>query len=176
MSKGKQPEALANRSLLDDFEAVPMLVPKPPSPCFAVSRWVFARALGLIFLFAFGSLAGQVRGLIGSRGVIPFREFLQAARGQLGPSAYWKVPTIFWFCPWDSCLVAVCLIGVLISVALMLRLSPENLRRTSLVPLLVARPPLAAHFSIFNGMRSSWKPASSRSSSSRLAAVPIGVE
>ena len=102
-----------------------MLVPKPPSPCFAVSRWVFARALGIAFFFAFGSLAVQVRGLIGSRGVVPVREFLKAARGQLGPAAYWKVPTAFWFCPADFFLVAVCLIGALLSVALMFGFRPR---------------------------------------------------
>jgi hypothetical protein len=34
-------------------------------------RWIWLRALGLIFLSAFYSLAFQIDGLIGPRGILP---------------------------------------------------------------------------------------------------------
>jgi hypothetical protein len=95
-----------------------MLIPKRLPPSFAVSRWVFARTLGFIFFCAFGSLALQVRGLIGARGIIPAREFLDAAHEQLGAAAYWKVPTLCWLSAGDGFLVALSALGVILSVVL----------------------------------------------------------
>ena len=53
-------------------------------------RWIWLRALGLIFLSAFYSLAFQITGLIGPRGILPAGEYLavgffefDAAKGQL---------------------------------------------------------------------------------------------
>src|SRR4051794_16508609 len=43
------------------------------------TRAVFLRALGLCYLAAFASLAAQVDGLIGSRGIAPAADFLDAA-------------------------------------------------------------------------------------------------
>ena len=43
-----------------------------------VARWLFLRALGLIFFSAFYSLAFQARGLIGADGLLPAGEYLQA--------------------------------------------------------------------------------------------------
>jgi lipase maturation factor 1 len=102
-----------------------MLIPKPLSPCFAVSRWIFARALGVIFFCAFGSLALQVRGLIGSRGIVPAREFLEAAQTQLGATAYWEVPTLCWLSASDGFLVALSVIGVLLSAVLTVGFYPR---------------------------------------------------
>ena len=42
-----------------------------------VPRWIFLRALGLIFFSAFYSLARQVHGLIGERGILPVGTYLQ---------------------------------------------------------------------------------------------------
>ena len=47
-------------------------------------RWVFLRALGLIFLSAFYSLAFQIHGLIGERGILPARDYLQQVHTVLG--------------------------------------------------------------------------------------------
>ena len=38
---------------------------------FLVSRWIFLRLLGLIYLIAFMSLAVQVTGLVGAEGILP---------------------------------------------------------------------------------------------------------
>jgi hypothetical protein len=68
---------------------------------------------GLVYLVAFFSFGIQASGLIGSRGILPFGEFLRAAREPLGTSAYWNVPTLLWFHPTDVALKAVWLSGCL---------------------------------------------------------------
>jgi hypothetical protein len=86
------------------------------APDFVLSRWVFLRFLGVIYLIAFVSLWVQVHGLLGSRGILPVTEFLQAVRQQLGWERYWHVPTIFWWSGSDAALGAVCGAGVVLSL------------------------------------------------------------
>lgn len=100
-----------------------MIAAKPP-PAFIKARWIFARALGAIFFCAFTSLAGQVRGLFGQRGIVPAREFLDAAWNQLDVAALWEVPTVFWLNASDPMLLGVCLAGMAISALLMAGLLP----------------------------------------------------
>src|SRR3989475_11297728 len=51
---------------------------------YELTRWVFLRALGVIYLIAFLSLWPQLRGLIGPQGILPAQDLLAAARRQLG--------------------------------------------------------------------------------------------
>ena len=95
---------------------------RPPS-YFAARRW-FLRALGLIFLIAFVSLWVQIDGLIGSNGITPVREFLPAARAQLGNRALSILPTLCWFNSSDAFLGFLCGGGVLLSVLLILGIVP----------------------------------------------------
>ena len=46
-------------------------------PRYRLTRSLFLRGLGLVYLSAFGSLAVQLDGLIGSRGILPAAEFLE---------------------------------------------------------------------------------------------------
>lgn len=97
---------------------------------FAKTEWLFLRLLALIYLIAFGSLAVQVTGLIGSRGILPLGGYLAAVSKALGPRGYWSLPTIFWLAHGDGFLLTACLAGVAISIALlsgMLRASFERL-------------------------------------------------
>jgi hypothetical protein len=84
------------------------------------------RGLGLVYLCAFGSLAVQLDGLIGSRGILPAREFLEGAGRMLGsgPAAYLRLPTVFWLDASDGALRAVCWAGIAMSVALVVGLMP----------------------------------------------------
>ncbi len=86
---------------------------------FQTARWVFTRLLGALFFCAFFSLAGQVRGLLGERGIAPAASFLQRAHEQLGAVAYQKIPTLCWLGASDTTLVALCWAGVALSVGLM---------------------------------------------------------
>ena len=60
-----------------------------------ISRWIFLRALGLIYFSAFFALLFQVKGLIGPQGILPAAEYLQDARG-MGSLRFWAAPTLLW--------------------------------------------------------------------------------
>ena len=92
-------------------------------------RWVFLRGMGLIYLAAFISLWVQVRGLLGSNGILPAAlrmEALgrQAAEAHLGWTRFHLVPTFCWFDSSDGFLLAQCAAGTLLSALLVLNLAP----------------------------------------------------
>ena len=69
--------------------------PEPSS--YVLSRWVFLRLLGLVYLIAFLSLWGQIVGLVGAHGILPVGDFLQAVRQAItAPKAYHLFPTLAW--------------------------------------------------------------------------------
>ncbi len=89
-------------------------------------RWIWLRALGLIFLSAFYSLAFQITGLLGPRGILPAADYLVAVRHALGmPKALWFAPTLFWISASDGALLAVTFLGAVGSVLLVLNLAPR---------------------------------------------------
>ena len=82
------------------------------------SRWLFLRGLGCIYLIAFLSLWVQIHGLIGSNGILPAEQYLEAVRQQIGTEGYYLVPTLFWLNASDACLNFLCAGGVLLSFVL----------------------------------------------------------
>lgn len=80
-------------------------------PTYQITHQIFPRALSLIFLIAILSLWTQVDGLLGSRGILPARDFLQAIRENLGFSSYFRFPTYFWISASDAFIHAVLAIG-----------------------------------------------------------------
>jgi lipase maturation factor 1 len=95
---------------------------RPPT-YFVARRW-FLRAVGLIFLIAFVSLWVQIDGLIGSNGITPVREFLPAARAQLGDRALSILPTLCWFNSSDTFFHFLCGGGVILSLVLIVGIAP----------------------------------------------------
>ena len=89
-----------------------------------IARWLFLRALGLIYFSAFFALLFQVRGLIGSQGILPAADYLQAVRG-LGVLRFWYTPTLLWFSSNDRLLMALCWIGLIASIVLVANLWPR---------------------------------------------------
>jgi hypothetical protein len=90
------------------------------------ARWLFLRALGLISFSAFYSLWFQIDGLIGERGILPARNYLELAKRAVGAKAYWLVPSLLWFTGarnWS--LTAIVVIGAIASIALTLNLWPR---------------------------------------------------
>ena len=85
---------------------------------FCFSRWLFLRGLGCIYLIAFLSLWVQIHGLVGSNGILPAEQYLEAVRQQLGSVGYYFVPTLFWLNASDACLNFLCAGGVLLSFVL----------------------------------------------------------
>jgi hypothetical protein len=55
----------------------------------------------------------QAQALIGSRGILPFEDYLQAAKDGLHAAAYWEIPTLLWLLPSDAAMKALWLTGCL---------------------------------------------------------------
>ena len=89
-----------------------------------IARWLFLRALGLIYFSAFFALLFQVRGLIGTQGVLPANEFLDHVR-TLGAIRFWYAPTLLWLSPTNHMLMAFCWIGAIASLLLTANLWPR---------------------------------------------------
>ncbi|MFP3941663.1 MAG: lipase maturation factor family protein [Thermoanaerobaculia bacterium] len=85
---------------------------------YALATWLFLRALGVVYLVAFASLAVQVRGLLGSRGVLPAGRLLASVREREGRRAYLALPSLLWLRSDDRALLAVCGAGVALSLLL----------------------------------------------------------
>jgi hypothetical protein len=80
---------------------------------YALSAWLFTRALSLVYLVAFLSLLIQAKGLWGSHGVMPMAPFLKAVEQNMGGDAYWQVPSFFWLSSSDDMLFGAALTGAL---------------------------------------------------------------
>src|SRR2546427_5138692 len=89
-----------------------------------LSRWVFIRMLGVIYLIAFISLWRQIDGLIGHNGMLPVADYLNAVSEQLGPERCWWVPTFSWFNGSDGFLHLQCAAGVALSLLLIAGVAP----------------------------------------------------
>ncbi|HEY2014473.1 MAG TPA: lipase maturation factor family protein, partial [Bryobacteraceae bacterium] len=81
-----------------------------------VSVPTFLRALGLVYFIAFTSFGIQAMGLIGSHGILPFGEYLQAVREQAGRAALREIPSVLWLDPYDNGLRAVWIVGALLGL------------------------------------------------------------
>jgi hypothetical protein len=96
-----------------------------PAPECLRARWLFLRALGLIFFSAFYALWFQIHGLIGARGILPAAPWLRAVHEALGLRGYWLAPTLLWLDASDAMLTALVIAGLLASVALTVNVAPR---------------------------------------------------
>ena len=88
-------------------------------------RWLFLRALGLIYFSAFHSLIFQIRGLIGPQGILPASDYLQAVARHFGLLRFWFAPTMLWISAGSTMLTALCWIGMLAALLLVFNLWPR---------------------------------------------------
>lgn len=91
---------------------------------YAAARWLFLRALAVIYFSAFYSLLFQLRGLIGSQGILPAAEYLQSLRA-LGGMRLWYAPTLYWLADSDHALMALCTLGCIASLLLLVGAWPR---------------------------------------------------
>jgi predicted DCC family thiol-disulfide oxidoreductase YuxK len=82
---------------------------------YTIASSIFARLIALIYLIAFVSFGRQVRGLIGAQGIQPITEFFGEVVRQLGPNAFWRVPTVFWWIHSDFGLLMITWSGAVIA-------------------------------------------------------------
>jgi predicted DCC family thiol-disulfide oxidoreductase YuxK len=83
---------------------------------YTLVSWVFLRLFGAIYMAAFASLGVQILGLIGHDGILPISDYLAAARGALGASAYRLLPTLFWTNSSDTALLAGTAVGAVLGL------------------------------------------------------------
>jgi lipase maturation factor 1 len=91
-----------------------------------IPRWLFLRALGLIYFSAFFSLIFQIRGLIGPAGILPAGEYLQAVANSVGHARFWYAPTLLWFSSSSQMLMSLCWIGIAASLLATLNVLPRG--------------------------------------------------
>src|SRR2546430_10025447 len=97
-----------------------------PASTYLWPRWLFLRGLGLIFLSVFYSLAFQIHGLIGERGILPANEYLVNVRAALGFfRGLWYAPTLLWLNAGDWALAIVVAGGIISSLLLTANLWPR---------------------------------------------------
>ena len=92
-----------------------------------IPRWLFLRALGLIYYSAFFSLIFQIKGLIGPRGILPANEYLQALAERFGHAGYWYAPTLLWFSSGSHALAGICWVGMIAALLLVLNIWPRGM-------------------------------------------------
>jgi predicted DCC family thiol-disulfide oxidoreductase YuxK len=97
----------------------------PEPPRFDLVSFLFLRLLGLIYLSAFVSFAVQAQGLIGSHGIVPLAEFVDAIAAHYGPERFFLVPMVFWLNHSDVAIQAVCWVGAGLSLLLTVNLLPR---------------------------------------------------
>lgn len=97
---------------------------RPEPSTYSTARWLFLRALGLIFLAAFLSLRFQVDGLIGQDGILPAGTFLEEVHRQLSATGWRLVPSLCWLASGDAALHALCAGGTLASILLLFDVAP----------------------------------------------------
>src|SRR5579864_9158852 len=91
-----------------------------------IPRWLFLRALGLIYFSAFFSLIFQIRGLIGPEGILPASDYLQAVAHSLGHARFWFAPTLLWLSSGPQMLMFLCWAGMVASLLLALNVWPRG--------------------------------------------------
>jgi predicted DCC family thiol-disulfide oxidoreductase YuxK len=94
-------------------------------PRYELALFLFQRLFGLIYLAAFVSFAVQAQGLIGSHGILPLGEFLDAVRHAAGFERLYLMPTVFWWNASDAAIQAVCWGGAGLALLLTLNLLPR---------------------------------------------------
>jgi hypothetical protein len=92
---------------------------------FLWARWLFLRGLGGIFLSAFYSLAFQIHGLIGRRGILPAESYLRLVARSYPSSRFWLAPTALWISTSDAALTALVAVGLVAAAALVFNLWPR---------------------------------------------------
>jgi len=94
-------------------------------PRYELVSFLFLRGFGLIYLAAFLSFAVQAKGLIGSHGVLPLAELIDAVTASTGRERFWLMPMVFWWNSSDLAIRAACWAGVAFSLLLTCNLLPR---------------------------------------------------
>ena len=94
-----------------------------------LTRWIFLRALGAIYLVAFVSLWMQISGLIGHNGILPADQLMSGAKQEcdargIGLDRFRLLPTLCWGDASDHSLNFQCAAGTGLAVLLLTGIAP----------------------------------------------------
>jgi predicted DCC family thiol-disulfide oxidoreductase YuxK len=98
---------------------------EPEPPRHDLVSFLFLRLFGLIYLSAFASFGVQALGLIGSHGILPLAQLVDALDARVGPVRFFLMPMLFWWSASDVSIQAACWAGAALSVLLVLNLVPR---------------------------------------------------
>jgi predicted DCC family thiol-disulfide oxidoreductase YuxK len=87
--------------------------------------FVFLRLLGSIYLAAFASFGVQALGLVGSHGILPLAQMVDAVASRFGLERFFLMPMVFWWNDSDFAIQTVCWVGVGLSLLVVLNLLPR---------------------------------------------------
>jgi lipase maturation factor 1 len=120
-----RPNATGGLSFSQVEPEVPQLSAEPRRmPGHVVTRRLLLRLVGAVYFVAFASLAVQITGLVGERGLLPAERFLEWAHSIYGGEAYRQLPTIFWLGASDGALKLAAWGGAVLSLLLILGVAP----------------------------------------------------
>jgi hypothetical protein len=90
-------------------------------------RWLFLRAVGLVFLVVFAGIIDVGQVLVGPRGLVPLAEFFgETTKSHPGAlAAFLRAPSLFWLGDSPAMITAVSFAGLAAAVALVLNLWPR---------------------------------------------------
>ena len=87
-------------------------------------RWLFLRAVGLVYVLVFLGILEEGQALVGPRGLIPLRDYFTDLHGRF-PSAFAaliQAPSLFWLGTGTGMISRLAWLGLLAAVALGLNL------------------------------------------------------
>jgi len=87
---------------------------------FRITETIFLKLLAIVYLVAFASLWPQIVGLVGANGIAPAAETMIAMHADYGWHAYLEVPSLFWLAQTDWALKALCAMGCVAALFLLL--------------------------------------------------------
>lgn len=98
-------------------------------PDYFLTRWLFLRLLGIIYLVAFVSLGTQIGGLIGHNGILPADQFMAGLKDLcdergIGMERFHALPTLCWFNSSDGFLQFQCIAGIVCALLLIVGIAP----------------------------------------------------
>jgi hypothetical protein len=89
-----------------------------------MARSLVLRGLAIVYLIAFVSFLPQIDGLIGSNGILPVHNYLEAIHSDYGARGYVYFPTLAWFNSSNAFLHILTWCGVALSIALFTGIMP----------------------------------------------------
>jgi predicted DCC family thiol-disulfide oxidoreductase YuxK len=95
-------------------------------PQYELASFLFLRLFGLIYFAAFVSFGVQAQGLIGSHGVLPLTDMIDAVGRDAGPARFYFMPMVFWWSAGDAAIQAVCWSGAVLALLLTFNFLPRS--------------------------------------------------